>query len=121
MSTPPPTRRIFPGQLHEEAFGLYCAGLSGPQVVRVLKDRYGRGAPTASTLKRWMRKDRWTARRREIVHTAQALADRVRARLDADKATAPVVSDSRKEFTRQVGLAMTRELQRLRETFGDQQ
>lgn len=77
MSTPPPTRRSFPRQLHEEAFGLYCAGLTGPQVVQVLKDRYGRGAPSAATLKRWMHKDRWTARRREIVHAAQALADRV--------------------------------------------
>ena len=121
MSTPPPTRRTFPRQLHEEAFGLYCAGLSGPQVVRVLKDRYGRGAPSAVTVKRWMRKDRWTARRREIVFTAQALADRVRARLDADKATAPVLSDSREQLTRQISLVMTRELRRLKETFEERQ
>ncbi len=121
MSTPPLARPSFPRQLHEEAFGLYCAGLSGPQVVRVLKDRYGRGAPSADTVKRWMRKDRWTARRREIVYTAQALADRVRARLDAEKATAPVLSDSREQFTRQVGLTLTRELRRLKETFKDQQ
>ena len=59
-------------QLHEEAFDLYCAGLSCPKVAAALRGRYGDDAPHLNTLKRWMIQDRWPSRRQDIhEHTAR--------------------------------------------------
>ncbi len=68
-----------PRQLHEEAFDLYCAGLSCPQVGAALRKRHGAGAPHRSTLKRWMVQDRWPSRRLAIHEHAARLEDRLRA------------------------------------------
>ena len=67
-----------PRQLHEEAFDLYCAGLSCPQVGAALRKRHGADAPHRSTIKRWMVQDRWPSRRQAIrLHIAR-LDDRLR-------------------------------------------
>ena len=72
-----------PRQLHEEAFDLYCAGLSCPQVGAALRKRHGADAPHGSTIKRWMVQDRWPSRRQAIHQHAARLNDRLRATGDA--------------------------------------
>ncbi len=72
-----------PRQLHEEAFDLYCAGLSCPQVGAALRKRHGADAPHRSTIKRWMVQDRWPSRRQAIHQHAARLNDRLRASGDA--------------------------------------
>ncbi len=68
-----------PRRLHEEAFDLYCAGLSCPKVGAALRGRYGADAPHVSSLKRWMVRDRWASRRQVIRLHATRLDDRLRA------------------------------------------
>ena len=68
-----------PRQLHEEAFDLYCAGLSCSQVGAALRKRHGADAPHYSTLRRWMVRDRWPSRRQAIHEHAARLDDRLRA------------------------------------------
>ncbi len=68
-----------PQQLHEEAFDLYCAGLSCPKVGATLRKRYGADAPHGSTIKRWMVQDRWPSRRQAILQHTARLDDRLRA------------------------------------------
>ncbi len=68
-----------PRQLHEEAFDLYCAGLSCPQVGAALRKRHGADAPHGSTIKRWMVQDRWPSRRQAIHQHTARLNDRLRA------------------------------------------
>ena len=72
-----------PRQLHEEAFDLYCAGLSCPQVRAALRKRHGADAPHGSTIKRWMVQDRWPSRRQAIRQHIARLDDRLRASGDA--------------------------------------
>ncbi len=69
-------------QLHEEAFDLYCAGLSCPQVGAALRKCYGADAPHNNTLKRWMIQDRWPSRRQAIHQHTNRLNDRLRATED---------------------------------------
>jgi len=71
-----------PLQLHEEAFDLYCAGLSCPQVGEALRERYGADAPHNNTLKRWMVRDCWPSRRQAIREHTALLNDRLRAAED---------------------------------------
>jgi len=66
-------------RLHEEAFDLYCAGLSCSQVGAALRKRHGADAPHYSTLRRWMVRDRWPSRRLAIHEHAARLDDRLRA------------------------------------------
>jgi hypothetical protein len=80
--TPAPrARRVRPysHRLRQEAFDLYSTGLSRRQVTEALRQRYGTRAPHDSTLKRWMARDRWTARRRAINSRTALLDDRTRA------------------------------------------
>ena len=71
-----------PRQLHEEAFDLYCAGLSCSQVGVALRERCGADTPHYSTLRRWMLRDRWPSRRLSIHEHASRLEDQVRAAED---------------------------------------
>lgn len=78
---PNPTHKTtpYPRRLREEAFDLYFAGLSAPQVGAELRKRYRADAPHPSTLKRWMVLDRWASRRKAIHRNTARLDDQARA------------------------------------------
>lgn len=87
---PNPTHKTTPysRRLREEAFDLYFAGLSAPQVGTALRKRYGADAPHPSTLKRWMVQDRWASRRQDIRRHTARLDDQARAADDTRMLTA---------------------------------
>ena len=65
-------------RLREEAFDLYCTGLSHTRVQAELVQRHGRAAPGLTSLKRWAQADRWQGRRNTIWQA-------IRVRQDADR------------------------------------
>jgi hypothetical protein len=70
----------FPRQLREEAFDLYCTGLTRPHLQAELARRHGTTtAPSLATIKRWAQADSWKQRRDTIWQA-------VRQRRDADRA-----------------------------------
>ena len=56
----------FPQHIREDAFAYYCAQYTRAEVVYRLRLQYGDRAPSLATVKRWMERGRWTARRRRI-------------------------------------------------------
>ncbi|MFC1583340.1 hypothetical protein ACFL4U_01520 [Candidatus Neomarinimicrobiota bacterium] len=66
--------------MRDEAFDVYCTGLSRRRVAAVLQEKYGViNAPHANTVKRWMSEDYWTDRREKIRRRSMGLEDRQRA------------------------------------------
>ena len=71
----------YPQQLREEAFDLFCTGLSRIQVQAELVRRHGSAAPSRSTLTRWAQADRWQPRRETIRQAVRQRRDNDRALL----------------------------------------
>ena len=71
----------YPPAMHDEAFDLYCAGLSRARIAATLRERHGQlKAPGESTLYRWLVRDQWILRRSYIRNQAHILGDRRRSR-----------------------------------------
>lgn len=69
----------YPDAIRDEAFDLYCTGLSRRRVAVALQEKYGKEhAPHATTVKRWMSQERWTERKKVIRKRAMELEDRQR-------------------------------------------
>jgi hypothetical protein len=69
--------------MHDEAFDLYCAGLSRPRIAAALRERHGQQhAPGVTTLYRWLVNDHWILRRSYIRSQALIMDDRRRSRED---------------------------------------
>ena len=78
MTKPHHRTAAYARRLREEAFDLYCTGLSHPRVQAELADRHGEVAPSRATLRRWAQADRWQGRRSTIWQA-------IRERRDADR------------------------------------
>lgn len=81
MTKPHHRTAAYARRLREEAFDLYCTGLSHPRVQAELSERHGEAAPGLTSLRRWAHADRWQDRRNTIW-----LA--IRERQDADRTLA---------------------------------
>jgi hypothetical protein len=72
--------------MHDEAFDLYCAGLSRSRIADALRERHGQQhAPCEATLYRWQVNDHWILRRSYIRSQALIMDDRRRAREQAPR------------------------------------
>ena len=79
MAKPQHRTAAYDRRLREEAFDLYCTGLSHPRVQAELAERHGEAAPSRTSLRRWAQADRWQGRRSTIWQA-------IRERQDADRA-----------------------------------
>ena len=61
----------FPQHIREDAFAYYCAGHTRAEVAHRLRRQYGDLAPSPATVKRWMERGRWTARRSDELRGKQ--------------------------------------------------
>ena len=77
----------FPQHIREDAFAYYCAGHTRAEVVHRLRRQYGDRAPSAATVKRWMERGRWTARRRRIEELVARRSDELRGKQIAEAVT----------------------------------
>ncbi|MCH8024757.1 MAG: hypothetical protein IIB43_08630 [Candidatus Marinimicrobia bacterium] len=78
MKKPQHRTAAYARRLREEAFDLYCTGLSHPRVQAELAQRHGEAAPSRTSLRRWAQADRWQGRRNTIWQA-------IRVRQDADR------------------------------------
>ncbi len=69
------------------AFAYYCAGHTRAEVVYRLRRQYGDRAPSPATVKRWMERGRWTARRRRIEELVARRSDELRGKQIAEAVT----------------------------------
>jgi hypothetical protein len=59
--------RIYGHQMREEAFDLYCKGLSSCEIAKELEAQHGRdGQPAGSTVRSWVKKYGWRQRRSQL-------------------------------------------------------
>ncbi len=77
----------FPQHIREDAFAYYCAGHTRAEVVHRLRRQYGDRAPSPATVKRWMERGRWTARRRRIEELVARRSDELRGKQIAEAVT----------------------------------
>ena len=77
----------FPQHIREDAFAYYCAGYTRSEVVYRLRLQYGDRAPSQATVKRWMERGRWTARRRRIEELVARRSDELRGKQIAEAVT----------------------------------
>ncbi|MFB0515819.1 MAG: hypothetical protein ACETWG_04335 [Candidatus Neomarinimicrobiota bacterium] len=65
-------------QVREEAFSLYCHGMSFEEIVQWLQESFG-VQPDKSTIAIWARAHGWSARRAKVLQRTEKLADESRA------------------------------------------
>ncbi len=70
----------YPQHIREDAFAYYYAGYTRAEVVHRLRLQYGGQAPSLATVKRWMERGRWVARRRRIEELVARRSDKLRAK-----------------------------------------
>jgi len=87
MTKAQPRTSRFPQHIREDAFAYYCAGHTRADVVHRLRLQYGDRAPSAATVKRWMERGRWTARRRRIEELVAQRSDELRGKQIAEAVT----------------------------------
>ncbi len=76
--------KVYSYRMREEAFDLFCTGLSRREVHDRLTARFGDEAPGDATLKRWSVADRWVARRNAVIAAWQQRQDGQRSLVGAE-------------------------------------
>ncbi len=90
----------FPQHIREDAFAYYCAGHTRAEVVYRLRLQYGDRAPSPATVKRWMERGRWTARRRRIEELVARRSDELRGKQIAEAVTSSQIVEGAIESAR---------------------